>query len=180
MKNYEYQKLRSLKRKIYLIEKLGNKCCKCGYNKNLAALDFHHKNPQKKSFQLDARHLSNTKMDKILEEAEKCVLICANCHRELHSPDLEINIVLEKIDKIENKLVNPKTKNLPNCIDCGEEINYGYKRCQPCNWKSKRKVERPNLKILAEEKNKHGASWCARKYGVSDRTIKKWIDRNIQ
>ena len=40
----------------------GGKCEVCGYNKNAAALHFHHKDPGAKSFKLDVRALSNTKM----------------------------------------------------------------------------------------------------------------------
>ncbi|TXG85728.1 MAG: hypothetical protein E6R13_01730, partial [Spirochaetes bacterium] len=54
---YEYQKLRGLKRKIELIELKGGCCERCGYNKNVAAFDFHHKNPEQKDYQLDMRRL---------------------------------------------------------------------------------------------------------------------------
>lgn len=61
----------------------GGKCIKCGYDKCLAALDFHHVDPATKSFGLsaDGRYLSFAKM---IEEARKCVLICCRCHREEH------------------------------------------------------------------------------------------------
>jgi hypothetical protein len=80
------QNARGMSRKRLLIEKMGGACCKCGYKRNLAALEFHHKNKKKKSFQLDMRSLSNRSLNKILVESKKCILICANCHRELHHP----------------------------------------------------------------------------------------------
>jgi 5-methylcytosine-specific restriction endonuclease McrA len=86
--SYEAQKARALKRKLYFIEKLGGKCCKCGYHKNISALEFHHLDPSEKEFGADARHLSNTSMEKLEREIEKCILVCANCHREIHHPDL--------------------------------------------------------------------------------------------
>ena len=60
----------------------------CGYNKNTAALCFHHKDPTQKEMMLDLRSLSNNKLDKILAEAAKCQLLCNNCHAELHHPEL--------------------------------------------------------------------------------------------
>ena len=70
------------------INNLGGCCSKCGYNKNLAALEFHHIDPESKEFQIDIRRLSNTSMDKLQEEIHKCILLCANCHREEHNPNL--------------------------------------------------------------------------------------------
>ena len=84
------QKRVSLERKKMLIKLKGGKCMNCGYSKNLAALTFHHRNPENKSFPLDSRRLSNTNLESLLLEAEKCDLLCANCHAELHNPNLEI------------------------------------------------------------------------------------------
>lgn len=76
---------KGLERKIYFINKLGGKCQCCGYDKNLAALTFHHTDPENKSFNLDMRKMTNTKMSSLEEEAKKCQLLCQNCHVELHN-----------------------------------------------------------------------------------------------
>lgn len=62
----------------------GNKCVICGYNRCSSALDFHHKDPKKKDFSLSVRGLTRS-WDKIKNEINKCVLVCANCHREIHA-----------------------------------------------------------------------------------------------
>ena len=95
---YIKQQERALKRKMDLITYKGGKCEICGYDKNIAALDFHHINPDDKSFQLDARHLSNTNIEKIKEEVDKCILVCANCHREIHNPNLQLEHVTQIIN----------------------------------------------------------------------------------
>jgi hypothetical protein len=64
---------------------------RCGYNKNTAALQFHHINPEDKLFQLDLRSLSNRKWSEIETEAEKCILLCSNCHAEYHHPECDLN-----------------------------------------------------------------------------------------
>lgn len=88
--NYEKQVERAKKRKLKIIEMKGGGCSLCGYRKNSAALQFHHRDPQNKTFSLDSRKLSNTHWESILTELEKCELLCANCHAEVHFPDYEL------------------------------------------------------------------------------------------
>lgn len=83
----ERQKRIAKERKLKLIEMSGGKCQSCGYNKNWAALQFHHRNPENKTFSLDGRKLSNTNWKSIEMEWQKCDLLCANCHAETHYPD---------------------------------------------------------------------------------------------
>ena len=66
----------------------GGKCEKCSYDKNIAALQFHHRNPEDKSFTLDARTIECKSDEEVIEEFNKCDLLCANCHMELHHPEL--------------------------------------------------------------------------------------------
>lgn len=76
---------KGLERKIYFVNKFGGKCQCCGYDKNLAALTFHHTDPENKSFNLDMRKMTNTKMTLLEAEAKKCQLLCQNCHVEIHN-----------------------------------------------------------------------------------------------
>ena len=89
--SYLAQQTRGRKRKIALVQRFGGQCAECGYNKNFAALEFHHRDPESKSFQLDLRSLSNRKWPSIIEEGAKCTLLCSNCHAELHNPDCLLN-----------------------------------------------------------------------------------------
>ena len=84
--SYNAQQARGLKRKLFLVGELGGECSICGYKKNSSALDLHHLNPSEKSFALDLRSLSNRKQSKIDEEIKKCILLCRNCHSEIHNP----------------------------------------------------------------------------------------------
>ena len=65
------------------IEQLGGKCSKCGYNKYPEVLEFHHKNPSQKDFNISSKGHSRS-WSKVREEIAKCDLLCANCHREVH------------------------------------------------------------------------------------------------
>ena len=59
----------------------GGKCVRCGYNKCFKALEFHHIDPSKKDFTISNDHF---KLLEAIKETEKCILICSNCHKELH------------------------------------------------------------------------------------------------
>jgi len=80
--NYNLQ--REIKRKIQMIEYKGGKCIKCGYNKNIAALDFHHLESDNKDFNI--AHVGGG-LEKMKKELDKCILVCSNCHREIHNPN---------------------------------------------------------------------------------------------
>ena len=64
----------------------GGKCECCGYDKCLAALQFHHRNPEEKSFSLATSGITHS-WQEYLNEVMKCDLLCANCHAEKHNAD---------------------------------------------------------------------------------------------
>lgn len=88
-KLYKYQKIQRNKRKILLINEGGGCCVRCGYDKNLGSLSFHHRNPKDKKFMLSVRELFARSIEELREEAAKCDVLCNNCHSELHYPDLD-------------------------------------------------------------------------------------------
>lgn len=59
----------------------GGRCIRCGYNTCLKALEFHHIDPKQKDFTISNDHF---KLQDAVEESKKCILICSNCHKELH------------------------------------------------------------------------------------------------
>ncbi|MCG2713101.1 MAG: hypothetical protein L6416_12375 [Candidatus Omnitrophica bacterium] len=66
------------------IEYKGSKCHSCGYEKCIDALEFHHTDSSKKDFGISSKGYTRS-WEKVKEELEKCMLLCANCHRELHA-----------------------------------------------------------------------------------------------
>lgn len=74
--------IRRWKRKKELVDRSGGKCQKCGYDRCLRALSFHHRDPDKKSFTLNVRTVASKKWEALCDEADKCDLLCANCHME--------------------------------------------------------------------------------------------------
>lgn len=64
----------------------GGKCSVCGYSKCLGALEFHHINPKEKDAEIGKRGVKQGKQVHVsaLKELDKCICVCANCHREIH------------------------------------------------------------------------------------------------
>lgn len=83
------------KQREFLKLEFGGKCTICGYNKCLSALDFHHKDPKKKLGSVGELHSKKGKKY-AYEEAKKCILICSNCHHEIHEKNLS-NVTSEGI-----------------------------------------------------------------------------------
>jgi len=78
----EKRKANRIHKKNKLVKQFGGKCIKCGYD-SLPTLQFHHTNPTKKEGNVFTL-LYNKSFKAALKEAEKCILVCANCHCEIH------------------------------------------------------------------------------------------------
>ena len=85
IKKYLVKYVTERRKKIRLkaIKHLGGKCIHCGYSKYPEVLEFHHKNPETKDFNVSAKGHCRS-WDRVKKEIEKCDLLCANCHRETH------------------------------------------------------------------------------------------------
>lgn len=75
--------------KIRAIQYKGGSCVSCGYSRCAASLTFHHMDPSKKDFQISGNHTRS--WITIQRELDKCVLLCRNCHGELHAGVLSIS-----------------------------------------------------------------------------------------
>ncbi|MCX6792628.1 MAG: hypothetical protein NTY12_01250 [Candidatus Falkowbacteria bacterium] len=75
----------------------GDQCSICNYNKCFQALEFHHMESSKKDFGISASGYTRS-WKAIKEELDKCILLCANCHREVHEGITQLPqvIVVEK------------------------------------------------------------------------------------
>jgi hypothetical protein len=120
----------------------GGKCSKCGYNKCNAALDFHHLDPNEKEIQIGS---GNTiAWETLKKELDKCILVCSNCHREIHDE--------------EKKQVQYKNYT-KTCLICGKEFEdssackrkYCSKTCVNKAKNSKRTKLRVNVKARSKK-----------------------------
>lgn len=90
------------KRRFVLKEKAvqykGGKCQCCGYNKYLGALEFHHIQPSEKNFGISSKGYTKS-WEKVKNELDKCILVCSNCHKEIHA-----NIIACPTEMIKNDI----------------------------------------------------------------------------
>lgn len=108
--------------KLKVLACMGKKCQICGYDKCTNALELHHIDPNEKDFGLGAIMATPVAWEKIVTEMKKCVVLCANCHRELH--DNLVNLpttyqmfdesLLQKEDNV-YLLKQTKTTHCPTC-----------------------------------------------------------------
>jgi len=141
------------KTKQKAIEYKGGCCSVCGYDKYIGSLQFHHVYPEDKSFIIS--NLSFNKFDSLVDELDKCILVCSNCHGEIHAG---------LIDAI--KIFNEQKDTLPKYI----------KEVKPV--KSYQQIERPTKRPDKETLEKLVWEMSCVKigevFGVSDNTVNKW------
>jgi hypothetical protein len=84
------------KRRI-LSEIFGDGCSICGYSRCSTALEFHHVDASVKE-QTPSKLINNySTIERMLEEVNKCVLVCSNCHREIHAGLLKVSAQPSKL-----------------------------------------------------------------------------------
>lgn len=177
--NVKSFRMRLKERAVYV---LGGSCQLCGYNKSIQALDFHHVNPQEKKFNFNDN--ANRSWFHTRNEIAKCVLLCANCHREVHAgliplEELDISFSEEKALEIDQMVNDLKTHKIIFCKDCGKEISRNAERCPECSAKIKQIVERPSKEDLEEllYNNNGNFSKVSKIFNVSDNAVRKWCKK---
>lgn len=83
---YLKQAVAKRRRKIkeFAVQYKGGKCAVCGYARYVGALDLHHVDPETKVFGIGEKGYTRS-WKAVKAEADKCVLVCANCHREIEA-----------------------------------------------------------------------------------------------
>ena len=81
--SYDRVKARRKRTKEQLVAYKGGKCEICGYDKCVGALEFHHLDATQKDFSISDSNVYRN-LEALKSEVDKCVLVCANCHREIH------------------------------------------------------------------------------------------------
>ena len=75
---------RRKKVRLMAVEYKGGKCERCGYARCIEALEFHHQDPTQKDFSISEKGYTRSWV-RVREELDKCIMVCANCHREIHA-----------------------------------------------------------------------------------------------
>lgn len=181
---------RGYQKKATLVQMAGGKCLICSYNKCQRALQFHHREPSLKSFEINAHTAMRHKWDDVLKEMEKCDLLCVRCHVEIESASYEHYRTLaltpgqvrtysskqqKQVHSHKQRKIQKKIKKTTQCPKCLGEMNSKSNLCKKCKGFSERKAVRPDLKTLNKQIEELGYCGTARLYGVSDNAIRKWL-----
>ncbi len=167
--------------KARLVAAFGGTCGVCGYSRCQESLVFHHLDPKEKEFAVTGKKAAGWLS--IVAEARKCVLLCANCHGEIHAGVVSIPADCRRFDEsfatYEGLLASRKQPR-SNCLHCGREVSQkpGQPYCsQSCASKAHRHTIAPTM--TAEEITTllaaHGYRWApaAKSIGITDNALRK-------
>ena len=158
---------------------LGGKCQCCGYDKCIQALDFHHLNPSEKDFNFNDN--ANRSWKATREEIKKCILVCSNCHREIHSGLINNNLLVssfneDRAKEIDDLVDKIKHRQMYYCRYCGKEVTRGNDVRPECYHFMSRKIERPSREEFKNLIRNNSFVSVGKMFGVSDAAIRKWCD----
>lgn len=178
MTNYECVKNFRHKQKEKIIYVMGGKCACCGYNKCISALELHHLDPTQKDFTFSKN--TNRAWSDLVKELPKTILLCANCHREVHSGFINNEELFSSFEEEKAQEISLKEKERnksPNkCVDCGTLISSHASRCAKCSEIHRRIVLRPDRKELKKMIRTMPFTVIGKHFGVTDNAIRKWCD----
>lgn len=152
--------------KIKAIKYKGGCCIVCGYDRCVSALSFHHLDPKTKDFGISGKTMS---WNRVQLELAKCVLLCHNCHAEVHSEVVSLSEHLHKDVIIPDQPILKKRM----CVDCNFPLKNYSKRCLPCSRKKSLKIQWPPYEELRSSAIELGYEALGRKLGVSGNAIRK-------
>jgi len=166
------------KTKQRIIDAMGGKCCVCGYDKCPASLALHHLDPSKKEFGLGSIRACPENWSKIVSELKKCVLVCSNCHNEIHYNVTQVpKDAVSFNDHYEDYKHNEMIMKMHECEVCGKLTEPWKNSCSPeCAAKIRRKVDWDSVDLVKELKEVSILA-LSKKLGCSDALIHKKLKK---
>jgi hypothetical protein len=164
------------------IEMFGMACQVCGYKRCRRSFALHHVFPKTKSFGLSlCWHL---RWSRLVEELKKCILVCHNCHDEIHDGLVSQETVLSIFENNKKLFYENDQDTFPSRIpktqtcSCGKVFNGNGKYCsQECSHMAQRRTQWPSKENLkCEIENGTPFLRLAKIYKVSDNAVRKWAE----
>lgn len=144
-----------------MVECFGGACGICGYNRCHRALAFHHLDESTKIFNLGAKGIPRS-WKRLVNEAKKCVMLCHNCHAEVHAGVISIPLDIQRF-------VEP-SKPLPMRRKVVRRVATGRSSSRP-----KKVPNRPTGKSLRVMVQQTSRVAVAKRFGVSETAVRKWL-----
>jgi len=165
-----------------IVESLGGKCCICGYNRCNDSLDIHHIDPSQKEFKFSEVIKSNIKSwDTIVVELRKCVLVCANCHRELHAGITQLPNNPQRFNEYfadYKSLIIYKKDDLDECPICGKQKpKYNTVCSHACAAKLSWRVDWSKIDLIKLKQSGMSNVAIGEMYGISDGAVRKRLTK---
>ena len=156
-----------------MIDSMGGKCQCCGYNVCPKVLTFHHLNPFEKDLALGDARANPKKWATIVIELRKCILVCMNCHAEIHAEVREVPETFERFDEEFADYRKVVEEQYDTCSICFQPKLIHQRYCsQKCAQKSRYRFNWDSIDLLAMLK-KHPISELEKMFGVSNAAIYK-------
>ena len=157
-----------------MVKAMGSKCQCCGYNTCNNSLAFHHIDPKRKDLTFADTRANPQKWNLIVEELRKCILVCHNCHAEIH---VGIRTIPEIYFIFDESFADYKIETEYNFCICGKEKPQTFKFCShKCAATNRRKVDWDNIDLIELLKN-HSITELEDKLGISNAAIYKRRDK---
>ena len=177
--NFQHWRQRTKRR---LIEAFGGACGICGYSRCQSSLVFHHLDPNEKDFSITGKRVAGWRG--IAVEARKCVMLCANCHGEVHAGVTAVPDTCRRFDEhfaAYDGLDVHRRRPRRTCLRCGSVVS--QKAEQPyCSRSCAAKSQRKNFRVppMTREETvallaSYGNRWqpAARSIGITDNALRK-------
>lgn len=160
--------------KTRIIDSFGGSCGICGYNKCQSALELHHLDQTTKEFGFGSVRATALSWDKICKELRKCILVCSNCHKEIHE---DLVSIPENIHRFNEEYADYKAKQkaefYDDCPVCGTKKPKTNKTCShKCAATLANKADWDSIN-LEDLLIKHSKVEIGKMLGVSDKAVHK-------
>jgi hypothetical protein len=162
--------------KLRIVKSMGNKCQCCGYSLCYQALELHHLNPKNKDLSFGRVMANPKKWESIVTELRKCILVCSNCHKEIHAGIKIVPIDHTRFDESFVEYRPTVTTHSP-CPICGKlkpkhQITCSYK----CARNRRGCVDWSNIDLFNLKKTMSNVQ-IAQQFGVSESAIRKQLTK---
>lgn len=171
MSSHNITKFRHNRKKL-IIDCMGGQCQICNYSKCQAALELHHIDPNQKEIQIS--NSCNYSWSKISNELKKCILLCSNCHREVHN---KVSEIPENYHKFKDLIAIEKNAKImfDQCPVCNNTKKIQNKTCSySCSSTLRNSIGWENIDLIHKiEIEKQSYCSIAKEMNCSDNAVRK-------
>jgi hypothetical protein len=154
--------------KELIVKSMGGCCQICNYAKTNSALELHHIDPSQKEMSFGGIRANPIAIHKIGNELKKCILLCSNCHKEVHEGIAVLPLIYTKFDEFFSEIAIEEVTERK--VIHNKKISISVAR--------QRKILLTNAELHAMvEVHKGNVSSCARELDVSETAIRKRLKK---